>query len=223
MNNFKIVTEHKDMLSYIDYLQRKNADALSFYPMQVFEREYAKKRLFLSLLNNQPCGYIYVGASKTDVKCHQVCIQYDMRMRYYGACLVAAMENYAANAYTISLRCGFDLDANRFWGSLGYKCINIVDGGIRRNRKINVWQKSVGEAVEIMSITPAIGEQDNSMWVKNKHTGLVSQFTRGRRLADYRDIVINGKQIITNANEQQVEQLDIFSCVMTALSPLNIT
>ena len=45
MSDFEIVTRHHDMLKYIDYLQRKNAEALSFYPMQVFEREYAKHRL----------------------------------------------------------------------------------------------------------------------------------------------------------------------------------
>lgn len=207
MDNFSIVTEHIDMIKYVDYLQRKNADALSFYPMQVFEREYQKKRLFLALLNNQPCGYLYVGASGTDVKCHQVCIQYDLRMRYYGACLVSAMENYAAFAYTITLRCGFDLEANEFWKALGYRVINIVDGGIRRNRKINIWQKSRNEAVEILSIKPAVGKTNNSIWVKNKQTGLVSQFVRGKRMAEYRDIVINNKHIITNAQNDDAQYL----------------
>lgn len=199
MENFSIVNKHPDMITYVDYLQRKNADALSFYPTQVFEREYAKKRLLMGLLNNQPCGYIYVGAKGTDVRCHQVCIQYDMRMRYYGACLVAAMENYAMSAYTITLRCGFDLDANNFWKSMGYRVINIVNGGIRRMRKINVWQKAAGEAVEILSVPPAIGKQDNSVWVKNKHTGVISQFHRGASLDNYRDVVMGSKQIITNA------------------------
>jgi len=191
------------MIKYVDYLQRKNADALSFYPMQVFEREYQKKRLFLALLNNQPCGYLYVGASGTDVKCHQVCIQYDLRMRYYGACLVSAMENYAAFAYTITLRCGFDLEANEFWKALGYRVINIVDGGIRRNRKINIWQKSRNEAVEILSIKPAVGKTNNSIWVKNKKVGIVSSFSRGRKLDEYRSIVINNKNILTNLHEDE--------------------
>jgi len=207
MDNFEIVTEHVDMIKYIDYLQRKNAEALSFYPIQVFEREMKNKRIFLGLLNNQPCGYIYVGASGTDVKCHQVCIQYDLRNRYYGACLVGALENYAYYANTITLRCGFDLDANNFWKALGYRVINIVDGGIRRNRKINIWQKSRNEAVEILSIKPAVGKQDNSVWVKNKQTGLVSQFVRGKRMAEYRDIVINNKHIITNAQNDDAQYL----------------
>lgn len=211
MDNFQIVTEHNDMLKYIDFLQKKNAESLSFYPMQVFEREQKNKRLFLGLLNNQPCGYIYVGANGADVKCHQVCVQYDLRNRYYGACLVGALENYAYYANTITLRCGFDLDANNFWAALGYRVINIVDGGIRRNRKINIWQKSKNEAIELLSIEPAIGKTDNSIWVKNKKTGIVSSFSRGAALANYRSIVVGGKNIITNIENIDVfEQMDIF-------------
>jgi hypothetical protein len=37
MNDYIIVKHHKDMLKYVDYLQRKNAESLSFYPLSVFE------------------------------------------------------------------------------------------------------------------------------------------------------------------------------------------
>jgi hypothetical protein len=108
MEDFVIVKQHPEMLFYIDALQRKNAEAVSFYPNQVFEREQKNGRLYLGLLNGQPCGYIYVGASGGDVKCHQVVIQYDARRKLYGAMLVLAMENYANAAFSnsITLRCG---------------------------------------------------------------------------------------------------------------------
>ena len=53
-----------------------------------------------------------------------MCIEYDARRRLYGAALVQAMEDYATEgkAYTLTLRCGFDLDANTFWAALGYRC-----------------------------------------------------------------------------------------------------
>ena len=38
MNDFLIIQDHPDMLTYIDMLQKKNAEALSFYPKVVFER-----------------------------------------------------------------------------------------------------------------------------------------------------------------------------------------
>ena len=192
-DNFAIVKVHPHLIAYVDNLQRKNAEALSFYPRCVFERESEKGRIFVGLLNGEPCGYLYVGAQGKDVKCHQVCIEYDARRRLYGAALVQAMEDYATegNAYTLTLRCGFDLDANTFWAALGYRCVGVHDGGIRRMRKINVWQKQISaELFETETVEPAVGKVDASVWRKNKQTGLVTQFVRGRAMRDYRAMVI---------------------------------
>jgi hypothetical protein len=52
--DFHIVKTHPDLITYIDHLQKKNAEQLSFYPKQVFEREADKGRLFLGMLNGQP-------------------------------------------------------------------------------------------------------------------------------------------------------------------------
>lgn len=189
MDDFIIVKEHPDMILFIDSLQKKNAEALSFYPKQVFEREQANGRLYLGLLNGQPCGYIYVGAAGGDVKCHQVCIEYDARRKMYGAMLVTAMENYANQSYSnsITLRCGFDLDANKFWKEMGYQCAGIVQGGIRRNRKINVWRKYLQpQLFDHVWVEPASGKSNSTLWRKNKQTGIVSQFSRGKALSDYR-------------------------------------
>lgn len=48
---FQVVTVHPDLIVYVDSLQKKNAEALSFYPKCVFERESEKGRIFLGLLN----------------------------------------------------------------------------------------------------------------------------------------------------------------------------
>jgi hypothetical protein len=139
MDEFVVIKEHPDMLLFIDSLQRKNAEQLSFYPNQVFEREQKNGRLYLGMLNGEPCGYLYVGAAGGDVKCHQVCIEYDARRKLYGAMLVVALENYANESMSnsITLRCGFDLEANKFWKEMGYNCIAVKQGGVRRMRKIN--------------------------------------------------------------------------------------
>jgi len=194
LSDFIVVTQHKDLINFVDQLQKKNAEALSFYPKQVFEREAEKGRIFLGLLNGQPCGYLYVGAGGKDVKCHQVCIEYDARRRFYGAGIVAVMENYALEnrATSITLRCGFDLDANKFWESLGYKCIAHQEGGIRRMRTINVWRKWIAlELFETEAIEPAVGKADASVWRKNKSTGIVTQFARGKKMQEYRALVID--------------------------------
>lgn len=189
MNDFVIVKEHENMLAFIDALQKKNAEYLSFYPKQVFEREKENGRLYLGLLNGEPCGYIYVGAAGGDVKCHQVCIQYDARRKLYGAMLVLALENYAnaSLSNSITLRCGFDLEANTFWKDLGYNCIAVQNGGIRRMRKINVWRKYlVPQMFEPVWVDPVEGKTDASVWRKHKETGLITQFDRGKKMQNYR-------------------------------------
>ena len=186
-DDFVVVREHPSLLIYVDALQRKNAEQLSFYPNSVFEREALNGRLFLGLLNGEPCGYIYVGAAGRDVKCHQVCIEYDARRSLYGSGLVAVMEDYAKDARSIILRCGFDLEANKFWSAHGYKCVGVVDGGIRRKRRINIWLKEKGpDLFGYTTVQYEVGKTDSSTWRKNKNTGLVTQFHRGRNLRDYR-------------------------------------
>jgi hypothetical protein len=199
VNDFCVVQTHPQMIAFVDSLQRKNAEALSFYPRQVFEREQEKGRLFLGMLNAEPCGYLYVGAATSgDVKCHQVCIQYDARRRLYGAAVVAVMEQYATDAHaaSITLRCGFDLDANKFWKSMGYSCIAHQVGGVRRMRTINVWRKQLrAELFDVVAIDPAIGIADASVWRKHKKTGIVTQFVRGKAMRDYRASIVEAAEL----------------------------
>ena len=191
-SEFQIVTVHPDLLLYVDHLQKKNAEALSFYPKCVFEREAERGRIFLGLLNGSPCGYLYVGAKTQDVKCHQVCIEYDARRRLHGASLVQAMEDYAKDAHTITLRCGFDLDANTFWQELGYNCVQVQQGGVRRMRQINVWRKVIRSGLfEQAFVEPAVGKVDASIWRKYKQTGVTNQFARGSQLNAYRESILN--------------------------------
>jgi len=196
MNDFIIIKEHPQLLTYIDSLQKKNAEQLSFYPKQVFEREQKNGRLYLGMLNGEPCGYIYVGAAGGDVKCHQVCIQYDARRKLYGAMLVMALENYANESLSnsITLRCGFDLEANKFWKELGYNCIAVKQGGVRRMRKINVWRKYLQpQLFETEWVEPAKGKTNSTIWRKHKETGIVTGFTRGKKLEEYRLKLINSE------------------------------
>lgn len=202
MTDFVIVKDHPNMLLYIDDLQRKNAEALSFYPNQVFEREKENGRLYLGMLNGEPCGYIYVGAAGGDVKCHQVCIEYDARRKFYGSMLVMAIENYANESLSssITLRCGFDLDANKFWKEMGYNCIAVKQGGIRRNRKINVWRKYLQpQLFEQEWVEPAEGKTDATLWRKHKETGLITGFNRGKKLDQYRLMILKKEE-----NESQI-------------------
>jgi len=142
-NDFVVVRKHPQMMLYVDSMQRKNATQLSFYPLERLERDSHLGRIFVATLNGSPCGYCYIGALATETRIHQACIQYDARRRLYGAAIVAHIEACAAKSgsFATRLRCGFDLEANEFWKSMGYKCIRTERGGLRRMRTINVWRK----------------------------------------------------------------------------------
>jgi hypothetical protein len=192
--DFFITTAHPDLLKYVDHLQKKNLEALSFYPMSVFERESERGRIMLSILNGQPCGYIYRGSGLPDMRCHQICIQYDVRRKLYGGLLVGALESVANSigSSSITLRCAFDLDANAFWRDLGYSCVHVAAGGIRRNRKINVWRKALVAELFSISIEPSDGKASAAIWSKTKKVGLVTQFNRGKSLEQYRRALLLG-------------------------------
>jgi GNAT superfamily N-acetyltransferase len=150
--NFAIVKSHPDLLNYVESLQAKNSDSLGFLPNRVFELRSEAGQLFLGLLNGEPAGYIVAGTGfQGTMRCHQVCIEYDVRRRLYGAMLIAAVEQYGETlgCSRISLRCGSDLPANGFWQSLAYRLVATEESGIvrRHRRHINVWGKALHPSV----------------------------------------------------------------------------
>lgn len=175
-------------ITYIDHLQRLNAESLSFYPKCVFEREIEAGRILLALVNNAHAGYLYHGALSRDLKIHQACIEYDLRGQAYGAELVKNLESSASicGCNAITLRCGSDIAANGFWQAMGFDCVAITPGGVRRMRDINNWRKNLQPSLfGFDSLTPSSRKQDASTW-RNRKSNLGSQFLRGKALADYR-------------------------------------
>ena len=182
------------MSSIIDYLQKKNAEDLSFYPKQVFERELDKQRILLALVNNQHAGYLYHGSfSSINLKIHQACIEYDLRGNWYGAGLVNTLEDMCKINLRkgISLRCGSDISANRFWQLMDFKCIDIQQGGVRRMRDINVWYKELEKDMfGFESLEPSKKEKDASIWRKRKKDKSQNSMLRGKALLDYRKSIV---------------------------------
>jgi len=184
----------KDDLTYIDYLQKKNAEDLSFYPSAVFERELINKRILLASVNGEPAGYLYHGslASKT-LKIHQACIQYDLRGYLYGAELVKWLITIGQVAHSneISLRCGSDIAANGFWKAMGFNCQSVTQGGARRMRDINSWTLNLQEPLFAVSVDPSVRQKSASAWSKARKDGikLGSAFKRGQQLAQYRALI----------------------------------
>jgi len=188
-------------LSYIDYLQKKNAEDLAFYPKVVFEREIPIGRIILAEFNAEPCGYLYHGAFWQTCKIHQACIQYDLRGQLYGAALVRdliALCN-AAHTSSITLRCGSYIEANKFWKAMGFYCETVTQGGVRRMRDINAWRLNIQPALFEISVDPSNKKKDASIWRKGKGSEKTSGFHRGKAMKQYRDFVID------NANDKKLQ------------------
>ena len=183
-----------DDINYIDHLQRKNAEELSFYPKAVFDREVQVGRILLARLNGEPCGYLYHGAMRPRCKIYQACIQYDARGELYGAALVGWLLDMAkqAGVYSMHLRCGSDIMANNFWHSVGFYCEGVHPGGIRRMRDINCWRYDLVDDLFQNIMEPSSKAQDASVWRKRGDISAGSQFIRGRALTAYRDLILSG-------------------------------
>lgn len=177
-------------ISYIDFLQKKNAEDLSFYPKIVFEREIENNRIILAEYNSEPCGYLYYGAFGMRLKIHQACIQYDLRGKLYGASLVSYLLGKAEErrVSSVHLRCGSDIEANGFWKEMGFYCEAVTNGGVRRMRDINCWRNDLQESLFITEIDPSSKKKDSSIWRKGKGKG--DRMARGKAKDEYRKSVI---------------------------------
>lgn len=175
-------------ITYIDDLQRKNAEELSFYPKVVFEREIPVGRIMLARVNGDPVGYLYRGAFGPLLKIHQACIQYDARGYLYGSALVRSLLSQAemAGCNSVTLRCGSDIAANTFWEVMGFYCQSVSPGGVRRMRDINEWRFDISPQLFTTTTTASDKAQDASLWRKFKD-GKKSQFLRGAALREYRE------------------------------------
>lgn len=177
-------------LVFIDYLQKKNAEELAFFPKQVFEREVENFRILLARVNGEPAGYIYHGSIGPIVKIHQACIEYDLRGQLYGAALIRQLIDLvdAADGSSITLRCGSDILANGFWQAMGFYCQGVTAGGVRRMRDINNWRYDLQPQLFVSTADPSTKKKDASLWRKNRDKK-ISSFARGKQLLQHRAMI----------------------------------
>jgi GNAT superfamily N-acetyltransferase len=130
-------------VAYMDKLQRQALDDVSFYPRVALERGLAAGDVTWCEENGEPAGYLWHGPARAGrpLVIYQAVVDYDARRRSLGAGMVATVTDLARAAFCtgVRLRCASSSDSNEFWRVLGFRCIGVARGGIRRNRDINVW------------------------------------------------------------------------------------
>lgn len=133
-------------MKYLTSLVRTESECVGFIPNTRYEQIITDPRpsqgLILPFENGDPVGFLYSSYFKGSLKIQQLCIQEDAR-RFYRA---TKLLDYLLDEYHIhyiSLRCADDLEANKFWKSLGFSQVDCVSGGQVRSRKINLYEKTV--------------------------------------------------------------------------------
>jgi hypothetical protein len=58
-------------------------------------------------------------------------------------------------------------------------------------------------------IEPAVGKTSSALWRKHKQTGIITGFSRGKKLSDYRATIIQkNEDLLIKSNESQFLILD---------------
>lgn len=140
--NLTIRSATESDLPYVMGLQRANRESVGGLPSPALAERIQRGTLTLSLLNDEPCGYLMWDYRATVLRIPQACIQYDARRREYGKALWLSVLAKCADVTEARLRCAADIDANLFWREMGFICVTVVQGGTRRGRMLNVWRQS---------------------------------------------------------------------------------
>jgi len=180
-----ITSESAEWLTYIDNLQRRNADDLAFYPLATLEKAMASGHVIQYQENAQPGGYLWFGAVRPgfDVIIYQACIDYDLRRQHHGFSLVAQLSQVgrAGGATGIRLKCASSAESNRFWGAAGFYVTDVRAGGIKRGRDINCYRSDLVPALlQPPSIEASTKPIDLTAYNKMKRDGvpMPSRFSR---------------------------------------------
>lgn len=153
---------------FIMALQRSNRESVGGLPRPAIEARLNRGTLLLGLLNDEPAGYLMFDVAAGLLRIPQACIQYDARRRRYGEALVARMLGDNPDVTEVRLRCAADVDANLFWRDMGFTCVGTTQGGKRRGRLLNLWQRWLGDhrlfGVDSLAQLPAWQGREDCMY-----------------------------------------------------------
>lgn len=127
---------------WITGLMAENYNAVGFIPKPTVEHRYIKYGRYVLQTDErgQKVGYLLHGKIQQGypVVVSQHCIQYEKRLKGYGAQAFQILKERAerGGASSIKLRCADDLPAVLFWQSVGFEIVRVTPGGQTRKRMI---------------------------------------------------------------------------------------
>jgi hypothetical protein len=172
-------------LSYIDKLQRENADDLAFYPLTTLERALETGHVIACEDNGEAAGYLWFGAVRGgyDVTIYQAAVDYSSRRRHLGWGMVRKLIQLAmaGGATGIRLKCASSAESNEFWQLVGFHCTRVSSGGVKRGRDLNHYRTDIQPGLfTLPAVIPSERPIDMSDYNRMKRIGLSmpSRFSR---------------------------------------------
>lgn len=172
-------------LTFIDHLQRVNADDLAFYPLETLRKALETGHVISCEDNGQPAGYLWFGALRGgyDVTIYQAAVDYSARRRHLGFGMVAELTAVAraAGCSGIRLKCASSAESNEFWVAAGFYCTRVQPGGIKRGRDLNCYRTDLADTLfALPPVTPSSRPIDLSAYNRAKREGapMPSRFSR---------------------------------------------
>jgi hypothetical protein len=172
-------------ITYLDKLQRENADDLAFYPLTSLRTALEAGQVLAAEENGEPAGYLWHGVVRGgyDVTVFQACIDYDARRQHLGFGLVAQLlvVATAGGATGIRLKCASSAASNVFWLAAGFHCTRVQPGGIKRGRDLNCYRTDIQPGLFVLpAVTPSDRPIDLTEYNRLKKAGAImpSRFSR---------------------------------------------
>ena len=167
-----------NLITYIDHLQKQNADDLAFYPITTLEKAIENHRVITCDDNSETAGYIWHGSVRSgyDTVIYQACVDYSSRRRHLGWEMMRNLIAmcHAGSATGIRLRCASSSESNEFWQRIGFYCTNVRAGGVKRSRDINYWRTDIQPTLfTVPSVTPSTKPIDLSEYGRKKRAGVL--------------------------------------------------
>ena len=174
------------LITYIDHLQKQNADDLAFYPITTLEKAIEEQKVITCEDNGEPAGYLWHGAVRSgrDTTIYQACVDYDSRRRHLGGGMVRNLIDICSvgGATGIRLRSASSSESNDFWKLIGFYCTNVTSGGVKRQRDINHWRTDIQPTLfTVPPVMPSTKPIDLSSYGKSKRKGIAMPSRWSRR------------------------------------------
>ena len=142
----RILKTPMEVETYIDQvcsLGDANRSALGFRPASAYTEAAMKGCLWVAVdqTNNDLMGYLLFGGTYPHLRVFQINVLPEFRSCGLARRLIEELREHGEedNYQTISARVATELEANRFWQSIGFRIIRQIPGGAKSGRTLNVY------------------------------------------------------------------------------------